>query len=119
MKYHVPESAGYTRTVAEVWFNSEEAAKQAGFVRAQRVGQLDRVRADAAARPPGRRDLLHRFRPGDDGWLAGPVTRSPAFGHGRSMVDEEDAPEAEGAGQDDCADQRGQGELQRAHLPRA
>ena len=36
MKYHVPESGGYGRTVAEVWFNSEEAAKQAGFVRAQR-----------------------------------------------------------------------------------
>jgi hypothetical protein len=36
MKYHVPESAGYSRTVAEVWFNSEEAAQQAGFVRAQR-----------------------------------------------------------------------------------
>jgi hypothetical protein len=36
MKYHVPESAGYSRTVAEVWFNSEEAAKQAGFMRAQR-----------------------------------------------------------------------------------
>ena len=27
MKYHVPESAGYGRTIAEVWFNSEEAAK--------------------------------------------------------------------------------------------
>jgi hypothetical protein len=36
MKYHVPESAGYGRTMAEVWFNSEEAAQQAGFVRAQR-----------------------------------------------------------------------------------
>jgi hypothetical protein len=36
MKYHVPESAGYSRTVAEVWFNSEEAAQQAGFMRAQR-----------------------------------------------------------------------------------
>jgi hypothetical protein len=36
MKYHVPESAGYGRTVAEVWFNSEEAAQQAGFIRAQR-----------------------------------------------------------------------------------
>jgi hypothetical protein len=36
MKYHVPESAGYGRTTAEVWFNSEEAAQQAGFVRAQR-----------------------------------------------------------------------------------
>jgi hypothetical protein len=35
-KYHVPESGGYARTVAEVWFNSEEAAQQAGFVRAQR-----------------------------------------------------------------------------------
>jgi hypothetical protein len=36
MKYHVPESGGYGRTVAEVWFNSEEAAQQAGFIRAQR-----------------------------------------------------------------------------------
>jgi hypothetical protein len=36
MKYHLPGSAGYARTVAEVWFNSEEAAQQAGFVRAQR-----------------------------------------------------------------------------------
>jgi hypothetical protein len=36
MKYHVPESAGYNRTLAEVWFNSEEAAQNAGFVRAQR-----------------------------------------------------------------------------------
>ncbi len=35
-KYHVPESAGYGRTTAEVWFNSEEAAERAGFVRAQR-----------------------------------------------------------------------------------
>ena len=35
-KYHVPESGGYGRTIAEVWFNSEEAAQQAGFVRAQR-----------------------------------------------------------------------------------
>ena len=36
MKYHVPEAAGYARTTAEVWFNSEEAAQQAGFIRAQR-----------------------------------------------------------------------------------
>jgi hypothetical protein len=36
MKYHVPDSAGYGRTLAEVWFNSEEAAQQAGFIRAQR-----------------------------------------------------------------------------------
>ncbi len=36
MKYHLPESSGYGRTIAEVWFNSEEAAQQAGFIRAQR-----------------------------------------------------------------------------------
>ena len=36
MKYHVPGSAAYERTIAEVWFNSEEAAQEAGFVRAQR-----------------------------------------------------------------------------------
>jgi hypothetical protein len=36
MKYHLPESSGYSRTIAEVWFNSEEAAQRAGFVRAQR-----------------------------------------------------------------------------------
>ena len=36
MKYHMPEASGYSRTNAEVWFNSEEAAQRAGFVRAQR-----------------------------------------------------------------------------------
>jgi hypothetical protein len=35
-KYHLPDTGGYGRTIAEVWFNSEEAAQQAGFVRAQR-----------------------------------------------------------------------------------
>jgi hypothetical protein len=35
MKYHTPESSGYSSTTAEVWFNSEEAAQQAGFSRAQ------------------------------------------------------------------------------------
>jgi hypothetical protein len=35
MKYHVPDSGGYADTKAEVWFNSEEAAEAAGFVRAQ------------------------------------------------------------------------------------
>jgi hypothetical protein len=35
-KYHMPDSAGYGRTSGEVWFNSEEAAQQAGFIRAQR-----------------------------------------------------------------------------------
>ncbi len=36
MKYHVPESGGYERTNADVWFNSEDAAQAAGFTRAQR-----------------------------------------------------------------------------------
>lgn len=35
-KYHVPESGGYERTIADVWFNSEEAAQAAGFSKAQR-----------------------------------------------------------------------------------
>lgn len=35
MKYHLPDSPGYVRTIAEVWFSSEEAAEAAGFVRAQ------------------------------------------------------------------------------------
>lgn len=36
MKYHLPGSVAYVRTIAEVWFNSEEAAQAAGFVRAGR-----------------------------------------------------------------------------------
>lgn len=36
MKYHTREAAGYDRTNADVWFNSEEAAQQAGFTRALR-----------------------------------------------------------------------------------
>ena len=36
MKYHVPESGGYERTIADVWFVSPEAAEAAGFTRAQR-----------------------------------------------------------------------------------
>ena len=36
MKYHMPDAAGYARTTAEVWFNSEEAAQAAGFARSQR-----------------------------------------------------------------------------------
>src|SRR5690606_34559402 len=35
-KYHLPGSGGYERTIAEVWFSSEEAAESAGFTRAQR-----------------------------------------------------------------------------------
>lgn len=36
MKYHVEGKAGYERTIADVWFNSEEAAEAAGFTKAQR-----------------------------------------------------------------------------------
>ncbi|MGI5951973.1 MAG: hypothetical protein ACOX61_09055 [Brooklawnia sp.] len=36
MKYHTADSAGYERTIADVWFNSEQAAQDAGFTRAQR-----------------------------------------------------------------------------------
>ena len=35
MKYHLPDSNSYDRTIAQVWFSSEEAAEQAGFSRAQ------------------------------------------------------------------------------------
>lgn len=35
-KYHLAGSGGYDRTIAEVWFSSEEAAEKAGFTRAQR-----------------------------------------------------------------------------------
>lgn len=36
MKYHLPDSGGYDRTIADVWFLSEAAAEAAGFTRAQR-----------------------------------------------------------------------------------
>ena len=36
MKYHLPDSAGYNRTLSEIWFRSEADAEAAGFVRAQR-----------------------------------------------------------------------------------
>ena len=36
MKYHVEGNAGYARTIADVWFDSEEAALRAGFTKAQR-----------------------------------------------------------------------------------
>ena len=35
MKFHTPASPWYARTVAEVWFNSIEAAEAAGFVNAK------------------------------------------------------------------------------------
>jgi len=34
MKFHTPESQWYDQTVAEVWFDSAEAAEKAGFVNA-------------------------------------------------------------------------------------
>ncbi|MGI3783797.1 MAG: hypothetical protein ACRYG2_23775 [Janthinobacterium lividum] len=34
MKYHLPDSNAYGRTIAQVWFATEEAAQQAGFTRA-------------------------------------------------------------------------------------
>lgn len=36
MKYHLPDSTGYDRTIADVWFISEAAAESAGFTKAQR-----------------------------------------------------------------------------------
>jgi len=36
LKYHVPGMAAYERTIAEVWFESEDTAQAAGFTRAQR-----------------------------------------------------------------------------------
>lgn len=35
-KYHVPGSGGYERTIADVWFSSEEEAQAAGFTKASR-----------------------------------------------------------------------------------
>ncbi|MFT4189587.1 MAG: 50S ribosomal protein L4 [Aeromicrobium sp.] len=34
MKYHLPDGQWYGATIAEVWFNSEEAAQAAGFTKA-------------------------------------------------------------------------------------
>ena len=36
MKYHVQGNGGYERTIADVWFSSEDAAEAAGFTRAKR-----------------------------------------------------------------------------------
>lgn len=35
MSYHLPDSNSYGRTIAEIWFLSEESAQQAGFSRSQ------------------------------------------------------------------------------------
>jgi len=48
MLYHLPDTSFYNRTVAEVWFNTEEAAKAAGFTRP--ASQLKKeAEAEAAA----------------------------------------------------------------------
>ena len=36
MKFHIKGNGGWERTIADVWFNSEEAASAAGFTKAQR-----------------------------------------------------------------------------------
>ncbi len=36
MKYHTAGSGGYERTIADVWFTTEDAAEKAGFSKAQR-----------------------------------------------------------------------------------
>ena len=41
MKFHTPESPWYGSTVAEVWFDSAEAAAAAGFVNAVRQNEED------------------------------------------------------------------------------
>jgi|GEM_PF-8193 len=47
MLYHLPDTSFYNRTVAEVWFNTEEAAKAAGFTRP--ASQLKKEAEAAAA----------------------------------------------------------------------
>ena len=52
MLYHLPETSFYNRTVAEVWFDTEESAKAAGFTRP--ASQLKKeAEADAAAETEG------------------------------------------------------------------
>ncbi len=46
MKYHTPESPWYGQTIAEVWFNSTDAAEAAGFVNAVQPKE-DEDQADA------------------------------------------------------------------------
>ena len=41
MKYHTPESRWYEQTIAEVWFDTEEAAQAAGFVKAMAGKESD------------------------------------------------------------------------------
>lgn len=50
MIYHLPDSASYDNTIAEVWFASEAAAKKAGF-RARRGTQQEGAGAGAEAAP--------------------------------------------------------------------
>lgn len=46
MKYHTPDSPWYSQTIAEVWFNSTEAAEAAGFVAAVAPKDDDEDEAD-------------------------------------------------------------------------
>jgi len=50
MIYHLPDSASYDNTIAEVWFASEAAAKKAGF-RARRGTQQEGAGAGDEAAP--------------------------------------------------------------------
>ena len=47
MLYHLPETSFYNRTVAEVWFDTEESAKAAGFTRP--ASQLKKEAEEATA----------------------------------------------------------------------
>ena len=50
MLYHLPDTSFYNRTVAEVWFNTEDAAKAAGFTRpASQLKKEAEAAADEAA----------------------------------------------------------------------
>ncbi len=50
MKYHTPTSPWYESTVAEVWFDSTEAAEKAGFTAAGAAAADDDAEADADAK---------------------------------------------------------------------
>ena len=50
MLYHLPDTSFYNRTVAEVWFDTEESAKAAGFTRpaSQLKKEAEAAESDAA-----------------------------------------------------------------------
>ena len=39
MKFHAPTSPWYSRTTAEVWFKTSDAAEKAGFVNAEAAAE--------------------------------------------------------------------------------